>query len=118
MIMSGIVRNRKQKPIAVYCMPDHAHLLVGLNGIVSISDLVRDVKAGSSNLINEKRMFPFKFQWQSGYGAFSHSNRDLQKLVGYVLGQEKHHAKLGIEQEFISLSEEHHIPYDLRWVFG
>jgi len=29
--MTGIVREREQKLLAVHCMPDHAHILIGLN---------------------------------------------------------------------------------------
>lgn len=35
-------------------MPDHTHLLIGLKPSQSISDLARDIKAGSSGFINEK----------------------------------------------------------------
>lgn len=29
--ITGIVKNRKQKILAIYINPDHAHLLLGLN---------------------------------------------------------------------------------------
>ncbi|MFN8166129.1 MAG: transposase [Bacteroidia bacterium] len=28
--ITGIVQNRNQKMMAVFCMPDHAHILVGM----------------------------------------------------------------------------------------
>ena len=44
--ITGIVSGQKQKLIAINNMPDHLHLLVGLRPDSSLSDLVRDVKAG------------------------------------------------------------------------
>jgi putative transposase len=52
--ITGIVQNREQKLLSIFAMPDHTHLLVGLKPSIAISDLVRDIKAGSSNFINEK----------------------------------------------------------------
>jgi len=52
--ITGIVSNRNQKLFAVFAMPDHVHILVSMSPVISISDLVRDIKAGSSKFINEK----------------------------------------------------------------
>ncbi|MEI9944763.1 MAG: transposase [Chitinophagaceae bacterium] len=52
--ISGIIANKKQKLYAIYCMPDHSHLLVSIKPDISISDLVRDVKSNSSSFIKEK----------------------------------------------------------------
>lgn len=71
--ISGIVNKRGTKLLSIFCMPDHTHLLVGLKPSVSISDLVRDIKSGSSNFINEKRWIRGHFNWQEGFGAFSYS---------------------------------------------
>ena len=53
--ITGIVSGQKQKLIAINNIPDHLHLLVGLRPDVALSDLLRDVKAGSSKFINERR---------------------------------------------------------------
>lgn len=71
--ITGIVQNREHKMLAVFCMPDHIHILVGLKPTQSISDLVRDIKAGSSKFINDNKWIKGKFSWQNGYGAFSYS---------------------------------------------
>jgi putative transposase len=51
--ITGIVQNREQKLLSIFAMPDHIHLLVGLKPTIAISDLVRDIKAGSSKFIND-----------------------------------------------------------------
>src|SRR5205809_6283198 len=68
----GILRNKNHKPLAIYCMPDHIHILIGLNSAQSISDLVKEIKTSSGNLIKEKNCIN-QFYWQQGYGAFSYS---------------------------------------------
>ncbi|MDP3007619.1 MAG: transposase [Methylococcales bacterium] len=46
--MTGIVQNNGHKMLAIYCMYDHTHILVGLSPKQSIADLVRDIKSNSS----------------------------------------------------------------------
>ena len=71
--ITGIVSGQRQKLIVINNMPDHLHLLVGLRPDSSLSDLVRDIKAGSSKFIKEKRWVAGRFSWQEGFGAFSYS---------------------------------------------
>src|SRR6202142_4132048 len=79
--ITGIVSGQKQKLIAINNMPDHLHLLVGLKPDLCLSDLVREVKAGSSKFINEKRWVIGKFSWQEGFGAFSYSRSQLGAVI-------------------------------------
>jgi putative transposase len=50
-------------------MPDHFHILIGQKPNVALSDLVRDVKAGSSGFINQRRVLG-RFSWQEGLERF------------------------------------------------
>src|SRR5207247_2655858 len=75
--ISGIVTRKGQKLIAIYCMPDHTHVLLGLKPNVAPSDLIGDIKTGSTNHINEQRWIGCRFSWQEGYGAFSVSHSHL-----------------------------------------
>ncbi|PTQ95741.1 REP element-mobilizing transposase RayT [Mucilaginibacter yixingensis] len=115
--ISGIVEKRGQKLLAVFCMPDHTHLLVGLKGDISVSDLVRDVKAGSSGFINDQRWVRGKFNWQEGYGAFSYSKSQLDTVINYVLNQEKHHGVRSFKDEYLELLHRFEVEYDERYLF-
>lgn len=53
--ITGIITRQKQKLIAIHCMPDHTHLLIGMKPDIALSDLVGDIKTGSTNHINENR---------------------------------------------------------------
>jgi putative transposase len=115
--ISGIVQNRGQKLIAIYCMPDHTHVLVGFKPSISISDLVRDIKAASSKFINEQNWIQGKFNWQEGFGAFSYGHWDLDKVAKYVLNQKEHHTKKRFKEEYLELLKEFDISYDQKYLF-
>ncbi len=52
--VTGILQNKKNKLLAISCMPDHMHIFIGLNPDISISSLVHDLKIASTKFINEK----------------------------------------------------------------
>jgi putative transposase len=115
--ITGIVSAQKQKLIAINNMPDHLHLLVGLRPDSSLSDLVRDVKAGSSKFINVKRWVAGRFSWQEGFGAFSYSRSQLGTVIRYIENQQKHHAKKSFRDEYIELLEKFNVDYDKKYIF-
>ncbi len=115
--ITGIVQNRNHKLLAIFCMPDHTHILVGLNPGQSISDLVRDIKASSSGFINENKWVKGKFRWQEGYGAFSYSSNHWKNVVNYILNQEEHHKKKTFKEEYLNLLKEFDVQYEEKYLF-
>ena len=115
--ISGIVNHRGQKMLAVFSMPDHTHLLVGMTPSIAISDLVRDVKAVSSKFINEKKWMKGKFNWQEGFGAFSYSRSQINDVIQYILNQEEHHKKKTFKEEYLDFLKKFEIKYDERYLF-
>ncbi len=115
--ITGIVSGQKQKLIAINNMPDHLHLLVGMKPDLALSDLMRDVKAGSSKFINEKRWVIGRFSWQEGFGAFSYSRSQLGTVIRYIENQQKHHAKKSFRDEYVELLEKFGVDYDPRYIF-
>ena len=115
--ITGIVSAQRQKLIAINNMPDHLHLLVGLRPDAALSDLVRDVKAGSSKFINEKQWAIGRFSWQEGFGAFSYSRSQLGTVIRYIENQQQHHTKKSFREEYVSLLEKFGVEYDARYIF-
>ena len=115
--ITGIVTNRGQKLFAVFAMPDHVHILVSISPTILISDLVRDIKAGSSKFINDKKWINGKFNWQEGYRAFSYSKRRVDSVVKYILNQEEHHKKKQFKEEYLDLLNKFEIEYDQKYLF-
>jgi REP element-mobilizing transposase RayT len=103
--------------LAIYCMPDHTHLLVGLNPKQAISDLMRDVKACSSKWINEQGYIDGKFEWQAGYGAFSYNRSLLDAIINYIRNQAKHHQKQSFKDEYIEFLTKFEITYKPEYLF-
>ena len=115
--ITGIVQNREQKMLSIFCMPDHTHLLVGLKPSIAISDLARDIKAGSSNFINDKKWVKGKFSWQDGYGAFSYSHSYIETIYNYILNQEDHHKTKTFREEYLQFLKEFNVPYNEKYLF-
>lgn len=99
-------------------MPDHVHLLVGINPAISISDLVRDIKAGSSNFINERKWVKGRFNWQEGFGAFSYSRSQIKVVSDYILEQESRHEARTFRKEYVGLLKKFDVDYDARYLFN
>lgn len=117
MYITGIVAGQKQKLIAINNLPDHLHLLVGLQPDMALSNLMRAVKAGSSKFINEKHWVRGRFSWQEGFGAFSYSRSQLGAVVRYIENQQKHHAAKSFREEYVRLLEKFGVAYDPRYIF-
>ncbi|MEO6304098.1 MAG: IS200/IS605 family transposase [Bacteroidia bacterium] len=115
--ITGIVQNRDQKLLAIYCMPNHTHVLIGLKPSISISDLARDIKAGSSGFINKQNWIKGKFSWQEGFGAFSYSENAVENVIGYINNQQQHHSKKTFKEEYLEYLKEFEIEYDEKYLF-
>jgi putative transposase len=99
-------------------MPDHVHLLIGMKPDISLSDLIRDVKAGLSKFINDSRWVPGRFSWQEGFGAFSYSHSQLSTVIRYIQNQEQHHKKKSFRDEYIEMLQKFSVTYDERYIFS
>lgn len=111
------VQNNGHKVLTINNMPDHLHLFVGLNPTQSISDLMRLVKGDSSEWINKEKLTSTKFQWQDGYGAFSYSKSQIDKVVNYILNQQEHHKKITFLDEYKEILKSFNVDFDERYIF-
>src|SRR5437667_3609981 len=82
--ITGIVTRKGQKLIAIYCMPDHTHILLGLKPSIAPSDLIGDIKTASTNHINEQKWIGWRFSWQEGFGGFSVSHSHVDRVAKYI----------------------------------
>ena len=115
--ITGIVRNKGQKLISINGMSDHVHILIGLKPAMALADLVRDIKADSSNFINKNRWVRGKFSWQGGYGAFSYGHSQLDTIIRYIQNQEQHHRRRSFKDEYLALLKRFEIPFEEKYVF-
>ncbi|MCO6498325.1 MAG: IS200/IS605 family transposase [Chitinophagaceae bacterium] len=115
--ISGIITNKSQKLMVINGMPDHIHLLVGMKPDCNLSDLVRDIKSNSSRWINERKKVMGKFEWQTGYGAFSVGNSQVTSVVNYILNQEEHHKKKTFREEYVDFLDSYKIEFKPEYLF-
>ena len=115
--IGGLIKHRGSKPFAIHCMPDHAHILIGYKPTIHIPDLVKEIKVETNQFLNSRGWVPNRFSWQEGYGAFSYSNRDIDRVVRYINNQEAHHATTKFRNEYLALLNEFEITYDERYLF-
>ncbi|MFN8358813.1 MAG: IS200/IS605 family transposase [Candidatus Kapaibacterium sp.] len=113
----GIVNNNHQKVYSINGMPDHVHILISIKPNCLLSDFVRDIKASSSKWINSKNIIRGKFQWQEGFGAFSVSQSQVDKVIAYIENQEQHHKKVTFQKEYIELLHSYNIEFNEKYVF-
>jgi REP element-mobilizing transposase RayT len=113
----GIISQKKSKPLAIYCNPDHTHILIGLHPTISISDIARDIKANSSKWINESNFISGKFNWQEGFGAFSYSKSQIDGVIKYILNQPIHHKRSSFKDEYIDFLKRFNIEFDEKYLF-
>lgn len=115
--IAGIIRQREQKLLAIHCMPDHTHILIGLKPSMALSKLVGDLKTGATSFIRQKRWVPGRFSWQEGFGAFSYGHSQISAVMRYIQNQEQHHARSTFRDEYLRFLKRFEINHDERFVF-
>jgi REP element-mobilizing transposase RayT len=114
--ITGIISNKNQKLMIINGMPNHVHLLIGTKPNCNLSDLVRDIKANSSKWINEKQFVNGKFEWQTGFGAFTVSQSAVNNVLDYIKNQEEHH-QVTTFKEYIGFLKSYNIEYKTEYLF-
>jgi putative transposase len=115
--MTGVLTHRNQKVLAINCMPDHTHILIGMTPDTTLSDLVRDIKTATSNLMNDKKWILGRFHWQEGFGAFSYSRSQVNQVIQYIQNQEEHHTRTSFRDEYLVFLKRFGVECDERFIF-
>ena len=113
----GILNKTKSKQLAIGSVTDHLHLFLSLHPTESPANLIKLVKGNSSRFINERKFCNEKFEWQEGYGVFSHSASDKEKVIYYVEHQKEHHSKQPFRAEFLNILHKTGIVYNEAYLF-
>jgi putative transposase len=116
--MGGIVRGERGVLLEIGGVPDHVHLLTKLKSDMAVAEMVRLVKSNSSKWWNELDGTKDRFEWQTGYGAFTVSESQVRRVRSYIQTQESHHAKVSFRDELITLLKKHGIEYDEKYLLG
>lgn len=112
----GIIKNRNCHPYRVNGIEDHIHICSDLHPSISLADYVREIKVASTKWMKESGLFPLFRGWQEGYGAFTYSIREKQKIINYVNKQKEHHKREKSIDEFRRLLVEHDVQFEEQYL--
>jgi REP element-mobilizing transposase RayT len=113
----GIVRDTGAALLEIGGTADHVHLLVLSPPRLALSDLMREVKAGSSRWMSEQMGTSGKFAWQTGFGAFSNSQREVAYVREYIRNQHEHHREKTFQEELLAMLAAYEVEYDERYLW-
>lgn len=77
----------------------HVHVIVYSKSTITVAKMAQTMKGGSSEMINEFRLFPFRFSWQHEYGGVTFGENDLHNRKQYVIHQPEHHTRNTIDKK-------------------
>ena len=115
--ITGILQHYSHKLLAINGMPDHVHVFFGMRPNQSLSDLMQDIKGGSSKWINDQKFVKGRFEWQEGYGGFSYSKSHVSRVIAYIQNQEIHHRRKTFLEEYNEFLIKFGVDYDERYIF-
>ena len=113
--------NKLNSPaIAINGMSDHVHILCRLSKNLAVADLVQKLKANSSRWIKKQanvNSYLTKFSWQKGYGCFSVSPSNLEKVTQYIFNQKEHHKKLNFKEEYLLFLDKYEVDFNEKFLW-
>ena len=115
--MAKIFRALKSPSLAIDGTTDHVHMLFALSRVITVAELVEEIKTESSKWIKTKGPEFRNFHWQTGYGAFSIGQSNVACLKRYIHNQKQHHRRVTFQDELRTFFKRYQIPYDERYVW-
>lgn len=116
-VIGNLINETGCKTIIVNGVEDHVHCFFCLKPSVSISQVMKSVKAKSSKWVNENKLTAERFEWQPGFGCFSYAQSQFDAVYNYIKNQEKHHHKRSFRNEYLELLDRFGIEYDEQYIF-
>jgi REP element-mobilizing transposase RayT len=113
----GILRDLESPALLMNSVSDHIHVLFNLHRTKALSDVVMELKRGTSQWMKEQGPQHASFYWQSGFGAFSVSQSNVKAVEEYIAKQAEHHAVKTFQEEFRDLLKRYEVEFDERYVW-
>jgi REP element-mobilizing transposase RayT len=115
--LATIFRGLKSPSLTIGGANDHVHILFALGRVITVADLVEEVKTESSKWIKTKGLEFRNFHWQNGYGAFSIGQSQVPAMKRYIARQREHHRRVTFQEEYRKFFRAYGIDYDKRYVW-
>lgn len=115
--MAGIHKHMGCPVLKIGGTENHLHILFRLERVVTVSQLLEEVKKSASRWIKNKDERLGRFAWQAGYGAFSIGMSNVKALEAYIAGQKEHHQRISFEDEYRALLRKYRVEWDEKYVW-
>ena len=115
--MNTIITDAGHKTLAIGGTENHVHIFFGYRPAQPLPSLILRIKRETSEWINKEGFSKYRFQWQEGYGAFSHSRSHVSSVIKYILNQESHHKKRSFREEYLDILRKNEVIFDDRYIF-
>jgi REP element-mobilizing transposase RayT len=115
--IAGVLKNLKCPAIQLGGVSDHLHILCELSKNMKPEELIAEVKVPATKWLKQKGCPLSTFSWQNGYGIFSVSQSQVERVRAYILDQEEHHRQKTFQDEFRKFLTKFQIPYDEQYVW-
>lgn len=115
--LGGICNRMDCQPLRVGAYYDHIHILCMLSKKITLASFMQELKSNSSKWIKTKGNQYENFYWQDGYGCFSVSPNQIDKLTNYIANQHEHHKNISFIEEYRNFLDAHNIDYDEKYVW-
>ena len=112
-----VLSNLDCVPIEIGGVADHIHILSTISNNLSVSKFIEEVKKPTSKWLKTQDASLRDFYWQSGYGAFSVSQSNVNRVREYIIKQEEHHRTMTYQDELRKLLEAHGVEFDERYLW-
>jgi putative transposase len=115
--IGGVSKQLDCPPLYVGGVEDHVHLLARFGRTITQAEWVKELKRVSNHWLKGQGREYHDFERQGGYADFSVSQSNLTKVERYIANQEKHHRKVGFQDELRALLQKHNLEWDERYVW-
>ena len=116
-VIGNLINETDCKTYIVNGVSDHVHCLFGIKPKHSTSKVMQSVKAKSSKWLNESKYLNSRFEWQDGFGAFSYSQGQIDRVYNYIKNQEAHHKKTTFFDEYKTMLIKYQVDFEEKYIF-
>ena len=116
--LTSIINHHEGRSIQVGGTDDHIHILCSLPKNMAPSAFVEKLKQNSSKWMKTLSPHYENFYWQAGYGLFSVSRQNVERVKRYIQHQEEHHRVRTFREEYLDFLHVQGVEYDERYVFA
>jgi putative transposase len=115
--LGGILRDLNSSAIEINSEPDHLHVLFAMSRTMSLSQIVQEIKTGTSAWLKKQSPLYANFHWQNGYAAFSVSQSGVPHVRNYIRNQREHHQRMTFQDEVREFLRRYETEFDERYLW-